>query len=392
MSGILGYFSDAPNESLIGLSLAVFLSYYLIEVVKRPRLVCQNGVFREFLEANISLLNQKFWPTLWCFESRLHTIFSSIIRTSILPDIEYRRELLTLSDGGEIGLDWLDGKATEDSPVMVMLPGLTGASQSEYIKCIAHAATRLGIRFVAFNNRGLGGVELKTPRLYCAANHEDLKDALVHIRGLYTNSMITATGVSMGGLILGNYLANAGNESMISAAMIISAPINVFKGTESIEKPFLNSLLSYHLTLNLRRTIEKCEKIQEGPWNLDEVHKSKTVREFDAAFTTKHFGYSDVEHYYSAATLHDKLGSIRVPVLFLNAADDPFQPFDALPIKEIEKTNHVAMLITARGGHIGFMEGLWPTKEGHTHYMARLFSQYFQAIFQYPLILELEKA
>lgn len=56
--------------------------------------------------------------------------------------------------------------------------------------------------------------------------------------------------------------------------------------------------------------------------------QSNTLREFDSAFTAKHFGYKNVNEYYANATLHKKLHFIHVPLLCLTAADDPFQPFD----------------------------------------------------------------
>ena len=57
-------------------------------------------------------------------------------------------------------------------------------------------------------------------------------------------------------LILGNYLASA-TEKLLTAAMVISVPWNVFKGTESIEKPVLNLLLNRHLAGGLCRNIER---------------------------------------------------------------------------------------------------------------------------------------
>ena len=50
-----------------------------------------------------------------------------------------------------------------------------------------------------------------------------------------------------------------------------------------------------------------------------------------------------------------------------------------LPIDQIEQSSHVAMLITARGGHIGFMDGLLP-KWGSQYYLERLLDQYLKAL------------
>lgn len=60
-----------------------------------------------------------------------------------------------------MALDWLENNCNDDSPVIIILPGLTGDAQSEYIKCLVMAANEIGARVVVFNNRGLGGVALK---------------------------------------------------------------------------------------------------------------------------------------------------------------------------------------------------------------------------------------
>lgn len=104
------------------------------------------------------------------------------------------REVFPLKDGGEVALDWLETNCSSDSPIIIILPGLTGESQAEYIKCLVCAANRIGIRTVVFNQRGLGGVNLKTPRLYCAANCEDLSEVVHHVRKLNPHVKIGATG------------------------------------------------------------------------------------------------------------------------------------------------------------------------------------------------------
>lgn len=55
-----------------------------------------------------------------------------------------------------------------------------------------------------------------------------------------------------------------------------------------------------------------------------------TIKEFDSKFTSKQFGYKDVDDYYSHATLHNKLHKICLPTLCLSAGDDPFQPFEGI--------------------------------------------------------------
>jgi abhydrolase domain-containing protein 1/3 len=72
------------------------------------------------------MLEMKFWPTIWCVESRAQTVFASLLRSNIMPDINYRREIFTLADGGQVALDWMEDNCEKDSPVIIILPGLTG--------------------------------------------------------------------------------------------------------------------------------------------------------------------------------------------------------------------------------------------------------------------------
>lgn len=99
------------------------------------------------------------------FEIKISKIYKKYFRCIF----SFYREVLALKDGGQIALDWLDPApgCLSETPVVVILPGLTGNSQAEYIKGLALAVNRAGLRAVIFNNRGIGGIELKVSFKNC---------------------------------------------------------------------------------------------------------------------------------------------------------------------------------------------------------------------------------
>lgn len=77
-----------------------------------------------------------------------------------------------------------------------------------------------------------------------------MEEVILHIRRQYPKAPLAAVGVSLGGILLGNYLAQQGEkarEKGLVAALVISVCWDCFKGTESIEKTGFNRLLNRHL-------------------------------------------------------------------------------------------------------------------------------------------------
>ena len=149
----------------------------------------------------------------------MQSMVASFIRQTI-SDINYSRELFTFRDGGIVGLDWMetvdDGPA---QPIVLFLPGscsilfqittitttmssgITGSSQSEYIKALVNTACKERARCVVFNFRGRGGLGLKSPRTYCAANSDDLSEILNHLKLRYPRAPVLGVGISLGNSI-----------------------------------------------------------------------------------------------------------------------------------------------------------------------------------------------
>ena len=58
--------------------------------IQKPEFHCQDNKFRRFLVANCSALTEKYYPTLWCFDTHAQTATANAIRGT-LPDLKYKR-------------------------------------------------------------------------------------------------------------------------------------------------------------------------------------------------------------------------------------------------------------------------------------------------------------
>jgi hypothetical protein len=81
--------------------------------------VTGNRKLAQFLENHVGAVQQSYWPALCHWEARLQSILGLTRRVTRPGRLPYTRHLFTLSDGGELGLDFLNpqdvGLAVQDT-------------------------------------------------------------------------------------------------------------------------------------------------------------------------------------------------------------------------------------------------------------------------------------
>lgn len=340
--------------------------------------------FGKFILEKCPIVNETFSPTWWAGSSLMQTVVPTLFRSQV-TQMRYTRELLNCQDGGVVSLDWFEASPSlEDdqkpTPIAIMFPGLIGDSQSEYLRYIVPAAHKLGYRVVSFNNRGRGGTELRTPRLYCAANFDDVELAINYVRERNPKSRIVASGFSMGGMVLTRYLAERGTEAKVDAAMLVSANYDLVNGTKNMETGYLHKFVAKVMTKALVDVLLGDKEVlsrTDKPVQWDKLKEATTFRELDRYFTCPMWGYNDPEDYFKDSTNNDRVHKIRVPTLALNSADDIFSPYETLPLDKLNEA--IVFVVTQRGGHLGFMDGWKPSVP---YFGDRLVEQYLKALLE----------
>uniref|UniRef100_A0A8B9V2G3 Abhydrolase domain containing 1 n=1 Tax=Anas zonorhyncha TaxID=75864 RepID=A0A8B9V2G3_9AVES len=374
---------------LLAAAAAALLGLCWAGAPKRP-VLAGGPRFVAFLRRRCPALRAPFRPTAWCPEGRLQTVLRALLQSC--PAVRYRSESIRTPDGGQLILDWADGSALPAAcPTVLLLPGLAGSSQASYVLHMVRGATRAGYRAVVLNNRGCRGEELLTPRTFCASNTEDLETAIAHIRGRYPHAPLLAAGVSLGGMQLLNYLARRGRAAGLVAAMAASPCWDPLETTASLEQP-LNALL-----FNRRLAASLCQLIQRlAPSGSSTSATRRPPSATAAAASTTRLPAPRASCTASACPCSASTppttpsapctvsgaggGAGAGPVGGWQRLTPARWHLAAIPVEAAWRLPHVALLVTAHGGHIGFLEGLFPR---HGTFMDRVFTQFITAVFEH---------
>ena len=309
-------------------------------------------------------LQSEFSPAWWLKNTHLQTLYGSSIRR--VPALSLRRERLKTPDHDFIDIDFY---GEGDLPLVILLHGLAGSSQSNYIKGLQPALLEQGFRSVVLNFRGCSGEFNHTSRCYHSGETGDIDFLYRTLRQREPDTLMAGVGFSLGGNVLLKWLGEQGGQLNLFAAVAVSVPFVLSECASKLDTGFsklyranlINELKDYiHLkqqylvSLGLDKEADKLKQ-------LGDLDKINSFWQYDDRVVSPLYGFKNVMDYYTQSSSRQFLPAIKVSTLLIQAKDDPFMVPSVMPTLA-ELSPSTTLEITERGGHVGFISGVNPLK------------------------------
>jgi len=69
------------------------------------------------------------------------------------------------------------------------------------------------------------------------------------------------------------------------------------------------------------------------------------------------FGWPSVDAYYAGSSSSLSVPNVAVPLLVIQAEDDPIAPVEAIPTDALRQNPNCILVVTPSGGHLGWCSG-----------------------------------
>ena len=299
----------------------------------------------------------KFRPPWWLRSPHLQTMYPALFRKPV--PLQRLRERITTLDGDFLHLDWFEDA---NLPLVILLHGLSGSSNSGYILGLQQALRMRGFASVALNFRGCSGEPNLRARCYHSGETEDIDFIYRTLRQRFNLRAIAVVGFSLGGNVVLKWLGEQTTTPELFAAVAVSVPLVLSEcatrldyGLSRVYRRYLLTELKQYIWLKRKHLEhlalhEEAEKLRQ----LGDLSDIVSFWQYDDRVVARLHGYQDATDYYRRSSSRPFLRSIQVPTLIIQARDDPFMTPAILP-DTAELSPKVTLEIHESGGHVGFV-------------------------------------
>jgi predicted alpha/beta-fold hydrolase len=264
---------------------------------------------------------------------------------------------------------WQAPEVRSQRLTVVIVHGLEGSSNSQYVLGNTTRALAAGLNVVRMNMRSCGQTDHLAPTIYHSGLSGDVAAVvrnLIEVQGLHKIALV---GYSMGGNLVLKYAGEVAKNPPpeLRAAVGISPLMDLAASSAALHK-IQNRLYEQHflrsMLARVRRKIELYPKIYSGE-NLDKI---RSMRLFDQHVVARYGNFRDADDYYYGVASSQFAADFSIPTLIVHSLDDPFIVMLPETRSALIGNPHVTYIETQHGGHCAFLspapadDGYWAEK------------------------------
>jgi hypothetical protein len=299
----------------------------------------------------------------------LQTLASFFLPRRIAPPTAEKR-LIEVEPGVQVlcHCHWQPDRA--NALTVIIVHGLEGSSESQYMLGIAAKGTAVGMNVVRMNQRNCGGTDALSPTLYHSGRSQDIAAVAQNLIHQDRISRFALVGFSMGGNLVLKLAGEWGRESppQFRAIAAVCPAVNLAASADALHLPG-NRLYEYYFMWQLRRRLRTKARLFPQVFDTSRMQSVTSLRDFDDKVTAYYCGFEGASDYYERSAAANVVDRIAVPTLILHAANDPFIRILPETRQKILSNPNITFVETDDGGHCSFLaepdgdDGRWAERE-----------------------------
>ncbi len=286
--------------------------------------------------------------------SHLPTPESQLVEVSPAEDTQIATQVLCVCH-------WQPVEVRRQRPAVILVHGLEGSSDSQYIVGNANKLWRAGASVIRMNMRNCGGTERLSPTLYHSGLSGDVDAVMRFFMEREHLESIALVGYSMGGnLVLklaGELGANAPHA--LRSVVGVSPAIDLGPSATALHRPE-NRLYELRFLRNLIKRFRRKVRFFPRAFDPNRTTGIRSLREFDDRITALYSGFLSADDYYYRAAAARVVDRIAVPTLILHSLDDPFVHITPETLAAVQANPNITFIQTEHGGHCAFLSPRLP--------------------------------
>jgi predicted alpha/beta-fold hydrolase len=312
-----------------------------------------------------------FRPHPWLQGGHVQTLAAFFLPRRIeLPAAEQR--LIEVEPGVPVLCDchW---QKERSALTLIVVHGLEGSSESQYMLGIARNGLAAGMNVVRMNQRNCGGMDHCAATLYNSGRSADVAAVARNLVERDGVSGFVLIGFSMGGNLVLKLAGERGSDgpAEFCGVTAVCPAVNLAASADALHEP-INRIYEYYFLLQLFRRFRRKVRLFPGSFDASRLHGVKTLRDFDDRVTAYYCGFTGADDYYARAAAANVIDRVALPTLVIHAANDPFIRILPEAREKIVSNRNITYVETEDGGHCAFVgerngdlayDGRWAERE-----------------------------